>query len=100
MESSSLLKNIGNIISSNDSVDCSYVYTIEELKYALSHHHPDFIITQINITQLSRIIGIAKYDTARLIIVSAGFDIKEYSIFSKGRCASLHEAIPFEIKIN
>ena len=81
-------------------MDYTYAYSIYELKKCLENENVDLLIAPAGASKLHRILELIKQHTVRLIIIDADPDISKHSIFSKGLCASMHEAIPFEKKPN
>ena len=82
------------------SINYTYVYTIYELKRHLSIRDTDFLIAPACTHALRSIIKLIKQYNLRLIIIDVDPDMRQHSIFSKGLCASMHEAIPFEKETN
>jgi len=82
------------------SINYTYAFTIYELKKYLSTQDTDFLIAPASSQTLRSILKLIKQYNLRLIILDTDPDMKVYSIFSNGLCASMHEAIPFENEIN
>ena len=98
MEHHSLLYQIKSKLNTAGKMDYTYAYSIYELKKCLGNQNVDLLIAPAGVSKLHRILELIKQHTIRLIIIDADPDTRELSIFSKGLCASMHQAIPFELK--